>query len=338
MFKLDASSACGVYELMLTDTESKSPGVPEPRCGWSRHRSWRDAFRGPYEATRPHTDFSFTVPVEDGALHDTHRDALAMAQKMGFGVTVHAQFRFRVRVYARPPPPHFLGTLWQNMPRISGARTLESPEVTVHAAEAGPGSIWQRTHKFKLCCRDLEPSISSHLQDWSHFFGESLMHRNEVLSRVFCAWHRPHFWRGDNVRFAMDAYGATRIGHGYRSVGSEAYDYARSKGVHFELCPTSSVSTQAIELEKANGSLQWEAHPISRFFQDGTSCSINSDDPAVFRSSLTDELSICVKQMGLSFKNIHWMTLQALEHAFHLDQSVKDTLSDRVNSFYESAN
>ena len=98
----------------------------------------------------------------------------------------------------------------------------------------------------------------------------------------------------------MDVYGASRIGHGYRSVGMQAYDYARSKGVHFELCPTSSVSTQAIELDKADGSLQWKTHPISRFFLDGTSCSINSDDPAVFRSSLTDELVICVKEMGLS--------------------------------------
>ncbi|CAE7286274.1 ADA, partial [Symbiodinium necroappetens] len=167
---------------------------------------------------------------EDGALHDAHRDAMAMAQKKGLGITVHA-------------------------------------------AEAGPG---------------------------------------------------------DNVCRAMDVYGATRIGHGYRSVGMQAYNYARSKGVHFELCPTSSVSTQAIELEKADGSLQWKTHPISRFFLDGTSCSINSDDPAVFRSSLTDELVICVKEMGLSLENIQWMTLEALEHAFHLESGVKDTIAEKV--------
>ena len=27
---------------------------------------------------------------QDGALHDAHRDALAAAQKAGFGITVHA--------------------------------------------------------------------------------------------------------------------------------------------------------------------------------------------------------------------------------------------------------
>ena len=141
---------------------------------------------------------------------------------------------------------------------------------------------------------------------------------------------------GDNVSRAMDVYGASRIGHGYRSVGSEAYEYAKSKGVHFELCPTSSVSTQAIELETAGGSLQWKAHPISRFFMDRTSCSINSDDPAVFRCSLTDELAICVNHMGLSLEDMRWMTLQACEHAFHLESSVKDTVAERVNKFYDA--
>ena len=140
---------------------------------------------------------------------------------------------------------------------------------------------------------------------------------------------------GENVRRAMNIYGATRIGHGYRSVGSEAYEYAKSKGVHFELCPTSSISTQAIELEMSEGALQWKTHPISQFFADRTSCSINSDDPAVFRCSLTDELSICVNQMGLSLEDIRWMTLQAAEHAFHLDARVKDTVIQSVNKFYD---
>ena len=120
---------------------------------------------------------------------------------------------------------------------------------------------------------------------------------------------------GDNVAQAMNIYGATRIGHGYRSIGTEAaskcyrifmwdgmgqtrvglcsratefllifrdseriycayvckniliymfeppisthfpaaeaLSSAKAKGVHFELCPTSSVSTEAIELPRS---------------------------------------------------------------------------------------
>lgn len=53
---------------------------------------------------------------------------------------------------------------------------------------------------------------------------------------------------GSNVTQALEAYGASRIGHGYRALGGSAYEAARALGnVHFELCPTSSVATEAIE-------------------------------------------------------------------------------------------
>jgi hypothetical protein len=35
----------------------------------------------------------------------------------------------------------------------------------------------------------------------------------------------------------------------------EALSSAKAKGVHFELCPTSSVSTEAIELPSKDGAL-----------------------------------------------------------------------------------
>eukprot|EP00913_Durusdinium_trenchii_P008745 g8212.t1 len=97
------------------------------------------------------------------------------------------------------------------------------------------------------------------------------------------------------------------------------------KGVHFELCPTSSVSTEAIVLEKKDSGPSWATHPIRRFVAERTSCSINSDDPAIFRCSLTDELNICVKEMGMSCEDLQWLTLEALEHAFNLEKDLKET-------------
>eukprot|EP00438_Fugacium_kawagutii_P034898 Skav224144 [mRNA] locus=scaffold462:297070:303258:- [translate_table: standard] len=142
---------------------------------------------------------------------------------------------------------------------------------------------------------------------------------------------------GDNVTQAMDIYGATRIGHGYRSLGTEAYSSAKAKDVHFELCPTSSVSTEAIELPKKDGTLSWATHPITRFVKDRVSCSINSDDPAIFRCSLTDELMICVQQMDMSrcSDDLHWLTMEALRHAFNLEDSLKKALEAKINDFYQ---
>lgn len=140
---------------------------------------------------------------------------------------------------------------------------------------------------------------------------------------------------GDNVAQAMHIYGATRIGHGYRSIGTEALSSAKAKGIHFELCPTSSVSTEAIELPSKDGALSWETHPIRRFVDEKISCSINSDDPAIFRCSLTDELMICKQQMGMSSDDLHWLTLQALDHAFNLEYDLKTHLKAKINDFYQ---
>ncbi|CAJ1339732.1 unnamed protein product [Effrenium voratum] len=133
---------------------------------------------------------------------------------------------------------------------------------------------------------------------------------------------------GGNVQQALDLYSASRIGHGYRCLDTEAYEAAKAKGTHFELCPSSSVSTQAVQLK------HWSEHPIRRFFQDRTSCSINSDDPAIFQCSLTDELALCL-EMGLTLQDLRWMTLEALKHSFNLEAHLKESLAETVTAFYE---
>ncbi|CAJ1427974.1 unnamed protein product [Effrenium voratum] len=133
---------------------------------------------------------------------------------------------------------------------------------------------------------------------------------------------------GGNVQQALDLYSASRIGHGYRCLDTEAYEAAKAKGTHFELCPSSSVSTQAVQLK------HWSEHPIRRFFQDRTSCSINSDDPAIFQCSLTDELALCL-EMGLTLQDLRWMTLEALKHSFNLEAHLKESLAETVTAFYD---
>lgn len=165
----------------------------------------------------------------------------------------------------------------------------------------------------------------------SHQLAMQLAQKAELGITVHAAESGP----GDNVAQAMNIYGATRIGHGYRSIGTEALSSAKAKGVHFELCPTSSVSTEAIELPSKDGALSWETHPIRRFVDEKISCSINSDDPAIFRCTLTDELMICKQQMGMSSDDLHWLTVQALDHAFNLEDDLKKSLKAKINDFYQ---
>lgn len=86
----------------------------------------------------------------------------------------------------------------------------------------------------------------------------------------------------DNVRKAIVDYGATRIGHAYRTTSHpDILEMLKSKGIHVEVCPTSSVETGGWE------KTEWIQHPACTFRNHGISISLNSDDPAVFNTSLT---------------------------------------------------
>jgi len=96
----------------------------------------------------------------------------------------------------------------------------------------------------------------------------------------------------DNVRAAVFDFGAARIGHGYRLVSDpELLRSAVALGVHFECCPTSSLETGGWE-GGASPFVDWSSHPLLTLMAAGASVSINSDDPSVFATSLTEELEL----------------------------------------------
>lgn len=51
-----------------------------------------------------------------------------------------------------------------------------------------------------------------------------------------------------NIVKAVEQYGASRIGHGYHIVKDvKLMEYLREKDIHFEVCPTSSVSNEKMK-------------------------------------------------------------------------------------------
>lgn len=86
----------------------------------------------------------------------------------------------------------------------------------------------------------------------------------------------------ENVRKAIEEYGAKRIGHAYKTIKHpELLKMLKEKNMHIEVCPTSSVETGGWKKTR------WTAHPACVFRNHGLSISLNSDDPAVFNTSLT---------------------------------------------------
>ena len=85
---------------------------------------------------------------------------------------------------------------------------------------------------------------------------------------------------------------------------SEIYAECRSKDIHFETCPHSSILTGGVHLKNILN------HPILRFAEDNVNFSINTDDPTVTGSWMSDEVEM-VQSWGLN--EVHLTRIVSLE-------------------------
>jgi adenosine deaminase len=131
-------------------------------------------------------------------------------------------------------------------------------------------------------------------------------------------------------------YGAKRIGHGYRMTESvELMQHLAKEKIHVEICPTSSVETggwifheepardtttthtnNTVVHNNVPKKKPWKDHPGLEMMKHGISFSLNSDDPAVFHTSLTWQYRIALMKMGLSREQIMQTNIHAIEAAF----------------------
>jgi aminodeoxyfutalosine deaminase len=86
--------------------------------------------------------------------------------------------------------------------------------------------------------------------------------------------------------------GADRIGHGIRAVDDpELMRRLRDDDIPLEICITSNVCTGAVP--------SLDAHPLRKLYDAGVPITVNTDDPALFATSLRHEYAIARDRFGL---------------------------------------
>jgi adenosine deaminase len=122
----------------------------------------------------------------------------------------------------------------------------------------------------------------------------------------------------ESVRTAIEILKADRIGHGVgASEDLAVMDLVREREITLEMCPTSNIQTAAVKAITK--------HPLRAFHQIGLPVTINTDDPSVSNTTLTDEYIVAVRGIGVTVSEIKQMILTGVRAAF-LPQSEKEPL------------
>lgn len=111
-----------------------------------------------------------------------------------------------------------------------------------------------------------------------------------------------------SVRDAVEILKAERIGHGLRLMEDDGLvRYFRDTRLPVEVSPSSNYCLNVVPKN--------EAHPIRRMIDAGINCSVNSDDPGMFATSLTNEYALLAGQ-GFTRDELWQMNLNALGASF----------------------
>jgi adenosine deaminase len=113
----------------------------------------------------------------------------------------------------------------------------------------------------------------------------------------------------EQIRNCVDHWGAERIGHGVQIItDSKAMLEMKQKNIVFEVCPVSNYLTKAFPT--------YSGHPLRKLLEAGLKVTINSDDPGVFGTVLTNDYEIAHQYHGVTEEEFQKINQTAAETSF----------------------
>lgn len=120
-----------------------------------------------------------------------------------------------------------------------------------------------------------------------------------------CILHAGETVGPESIWDALDSGRTLRIGHGVRCLEDpKLVDYLREKQIPLEVNPTSNICLGVFP--------RFEDHPLPKLIAEGLYVTLNSDDPPMFNTTLTDEYLKANQILGLDIKTLQGLVLNAV--------------------------
>ena len=130
-----------------------------------------------------------------------------------------------------------------------------------------------------------------------------------------CILHAGEMEGPSSIWNAIHVAYSQRIGHGVRAIeDNKLMNYLRDKQIPLEVCPTSNICLKVFP--------SFEKHSLPQLIEHGLYITINSDDPPMFNTTLTNEYFLGQKTWGWSEDTIMKFVLNAV-NATLLDKNKK---------------
>ncbi|AKF80146.1 adenosine deaminase [Myxococcus sp. MISCRS1] len=130
-----------------------------------------------------------------------------------------------------------------------------------------------------------------------------------LKNNVNCTAHAGEAYGPESISQAIHNLGSHRIGHGTRlREDGDLLNYVNDHRIPLEVCPTSNVQTGAVS------SLQ--AHPLKFYFDYGLRVTINTDNRLITDTTVTKELWVAHKELGLSLDDLATIIVSGFKSAF----------------------
>jgi adenosine deaminase len=130
-----------------------------------------------------------------------------------------------------------------------------------------------------------------------------------LKNNVNCTAHAGEAFGPESISQAIHSLGAHRIGHGTRlREDGDLLNYVNDHRIPMEVCPSSNVQTGAVS--------SLESHPLKFYFDYGLRVTINTDNRLITDTTVTKELLLAHRDLGLSLEDLTTIIVSGFKSAF----------------------